>query len=115
MISPVKRLAVTALIALYTVMLMWSTLDRTTTWAARQSEAISKPVLDDGIAIGKPRPVSPPRQGHRRIIENPFVVEPPVLASWIVLTPQPLFQTETLRVTGPDARRLSGRAPPRLI
>ena len=115
MIFPVKRLAVTALIALYTLMLMWSTVDRTYSWAAKQSEAMSRPGSDDEISIGRVHPVSTVHQAHRRIIQNPFVVEPPMLASWFVLSPQILHLSTDLLPTSQDARRLSGRAPPRSL
>jgi hypothetical protein len=108
----VRKLSVTTFIVLYTMLLMWSSVERTYSWAARQSESVSRPVSDDSARIGKPRPVSAPHQPNRRILEHSFVVEPPVFASWIVLTPQFLHQTSELLVHGRDASRLSGRAPP---
>jgi len=108
----VRRLSVTTFIALYTMLLMWSSVERTYSWAARQSEAVSKPVSDDSARIGKPRPVATPHQPNRRILEDSFIVEPPVFASWIELTPQFLQQSSELLVHGRDASRLSGRSPP---
>lgn len=112
MICPVKRLAVTVLIALYTMVLMWGTVDRTYNWAAQQSDAMAHRTSDDADAVGKPRPVSAPHQAHRRIIENPFVIEPPLLTAWNERAPEFLQQSMDRWIAGPDTHRLQGRAPP---
>jgi hypothetical protein len=112
MISNVKRVSVTLLVALYTFVLMWSSVDRTISWAAKQSESMSRPGPGDSVTVGKGHSVEKFHQNNRRIIENPFVVEPPVLVSWIVLTPQLLHFSTELPDQGRDATRLSGRAPP---
>jgi len=111
----VKRLLITALIALYAVMLMGSSAGRTYTWAAMKSEAFAQFSEDTAISVSKPRTPSAPHQLNRRILENQFVVEPPVVASWIVLTPEALQQTQDLLTTGIDIRTPSGRAPPRSL
>jgi hypothetical protein len=118
----VKRFAVIALTTLYTLFLMWSSVDRTYSWAARQAEALSS--ASAGLScsgangfpnVGRPRLACQIRQVHRRIVQNPFVVEPPVLASWIVLSSEVLDQATDIPITGPDSLRLSGRAPPSFI
>jgi len=111
----VKRLLVTGLIALYTVMLMSSSAGRTYTWAVMQSEAFANYSEDTVISVSKPRTPSAPHQINRRIVESQFVVEPPVVASWIVLTPEALYQRQDLLTTGVDIRQPSGRAPPRSL
>jgi hypothetical protein len=112
MISNVKRVSVTLLVALYTVVLMWGTVDRTVSWAAKQSQSMSRPCTGDSETVGKGHAVEKFHQNNRRIIEDPFVVEPPVLVSWIVLTPQLLHLSTELLAQGQGATRLSGRAPP---
>ena len=119
MILPVKRLAVITLITLHTLVLMWSTVDRTYTWAAKQSEALSaassSSCVEHSAAVGKQRPANPICKSHRRIIQNPFVVEPPVFASWIALSNEAPHQASNALVARPDSRQLSGRAPPRFV
>lgn len=112
MISAVKRLAVTLLIALYSFVLVWSTLERTASWAAKQSEAMSRTDSGDSITVGKSHTVDKNHQSNRRIIENPFVVEPPALVSSIVLTPQALHRCTELLSSNQGVREFSGRAPP---
>jgi hypothetical protein len=112
MISDVKRLAVTLLIALYSFVLVWSTLERTASWAAKQSEAMARPGTSDSLTVGKGHPVDKNHQSNRRIIENPFVVEPPALVSSNVLTPQRLHRSTELLPSNRGVRPFSGRAPP---
>jgi hypothetical protein len=112
MISGVKRLAVTLLIALYSIVLVWSTLERTASWAAKQSEAIARPGSGDSVTVGKGHAVDKNHQSNRRIIENPFVVEPPALVSSNVLTPQRLDRSTELLPANQRVRQFSGRAPP---
>jgi hypothetical protein len=112
MISVVKRPAVTLLIALYSFVLVWSTLERTASWAAKQSEAMSRSTSGDSMTVGKGHAVDKNHQSNRRIIENPFVVEPPALVSSIVLTPQLLHRSTELLPANHGVRQFSGRAPP---
>jgi hypothetical protein len=112
MISVVKRLAVTLLIALYSFVLVWSTLERTASWAAKQSEAMSRSSSDGSVTVGRGHAVDKNHQSNRRIIENPFVVEPPALVSSLVLSPQLLHHFTELLSASQGVRKLSGRAPP---
>jgi hypothetical protein len=112
MISDVKRLAVTLLIALYSFVLVWSTLERTASWAAKQSESMARPGSGDSVTVGKGHAVDKKHESNRRIIENPFVVEPPAVVSSIVLTPQRLHRSTELLPANQGVRQFSGRAPP---
>lgn len=112
MISDVKRLAVTLLIVLYSFVLVWNTLERTASWAAKQSEAMARPGSGDSVTVGKGHLVEKNHQSNRRIVENPFVVEPPALVSSIVLTPQLLHHCTKLFPVNQGVRQFSGRAPP---
>jgi hypothetical protein len=109
----VKRLSVTALIALYTLILMWNSVDRTYTWAAIHSAAITDHSDDSRISVNKPKSVTPPHQLNRRILESQFVVEPPVAVAWIVLTTETMHQTQNLLTSGTGVWQTTGRAPPR--
>jgi hypothetical protein len=111
----VKRLSVTALIALYTVMLMWSSADRTYTWASIQSQALAHSSDDSSISVCTPRTLKGPHQINRRILEDQFAMEPPVVAAWIVLSPEVLQQSQNLLTAGTDVWQASGRAPPRSL
>ena len=112
MISDVKRLAVTLLIALYSFVLVWSTLERTASWAAKQSEAMARPGSGDSVTVGKGHAVDKNHQSNRRIIENPFVVEPPAVVSSILSTAQRLHRSTELLLSNQGVRQFSGRAPP---
>jgi hypothetical protein len=112
MLFAVKRLAVTLLIALYSFVLVWSTLERTASWAAKQSEAMARPGSADSVTVGKGHAVDKNHQSNRRIIENPFVVEPPAIVSSVVLTPQLLHRSTELLPAFQGGRQFSGRAPP---
>jgi hypothetical protein len=112
MIPAVKRLAVTLLVALYSFVLVWSTLDRAASWAAKQSEAMSRPGSGDSVTVGRGHTANKNHQSNRRIIENPFVVEPPALVSSIVLTPQLLHRCTELLSASQGVGKLSGRSPP---
>jgi len=111
-ICAVKRLAVTLLIALYSFVLVWSTLERTASWAAKQSEAMARPGLAASVMVGKSHTGDKGHQSNRRMIENPFVVEPPAVVSSIVLTPQLLHRSTELLPAFQGTRQFSGRAPP---
>jgi hypothetical protein len=112
MISGVKRLAVTLLIALYSFVLAWSTVERTASWAAKQSEAMARPDAGDSVTVGKGHAADKKHDSNRRIIENPFVVEPPALVASIVLTPQRLHRSTELLPAYQGRQSFSGRAPP---
>jgi hypothetical protein len=75
----------------------------------------SRQASNDSATVGRLRTAGTIHQAHRRIVENPFVVEPPVFASWIAFTSASLHRTAELFATGQDAQRLSGRAPPRFV
>jgi len=111
MISAVKKLAVTLLIVLYSFVLVWNTLERTASWAAKQSEAMARSGSGDSVTVGKGHTVDKNRQSNRRIIENPFVVEPPADVSSIVSTPQLLHRSTELFPANQGVRQFSGRAP----
>ena len=112
MLSDVKRLAVTLLITLYSIVLVWSTVERTSSWAAKQSEAMARPDAGDSVNVGKSHPIDKKHESNRRIVETPFVVEPPALVSSIVLTPQQLYRSTELLPSSQGVRQFSGRAPP---
>lgn len=112
MISAVKKLAVTLLMVLYSSVLVWNTLERTASWAAKQSEAMARSGSGDSVTVGKGHAVDKNHQSNRRIIENPFVVEPPAVVSSIVSTPQILHRRTERLPANRGVRPFSGRAPP---
>jgi hypothetical protein len=112
MLSGVKRFAVTLLIVLYSFVLAWSTVERTASWAAKQSEAMARPDTGDSVNVGKGHAAEKKHDSNRRIIENPYVVEPPALVSSIDLTPQRLHRSTELLPSNQGVRKFSGRAPP---
>jgi hypothetical protein len=108
-----KRIAVTGFAVLYAVLVLGISVNRTAAWA--ESKA-SQNKSDQGTAfsVGKPSPPSSP-YGKKRIPQNSFVVESPLIASGIILisNERAIAPTEG-RLHGPFASNIPARAPPTL-
>ncbi len=109
----VRRLAATSLIAVYTFLLLWNSVDRTNSWAAQQSESIAhRSALGHSSEIGKLRLSDSPRSKQSRIIEATFAIQPGMQVIGITFRTRVLSQSSAPRITGPDVREFSSRAPP---
>jgi hypothetical protein len=109
----VRRLAATSLIAVYTLLLLWNSVDRTSTWAAQQSESISHRATQGRTAeIGKLRLADSPHSKQSKIIEATFAIEPAMQVLGTTVRSLAISTSLAPRILGPQAREFSSRAPP---
>jgi len=109
-----KRIAVTGFAILYTLLVLGISLNRTAAWAESKASQ-TKP--DRGLAfnVDKPGPYSSTHSGKKRIPQNSFVVESPLIASGIILkSSERVIVSAEGRLYSPYASNIPSRAPPSL-
>jgi hypothetical protein len=109
-----KRVAVTGFAVLYALLVLGISVNRTAAWA--ESKASQNNKSDQGLAlsIGKASAYSS-SYGHKRIPQNSFVVESPLIAAGLILkSSESVISYVDVRVHGHVASNIPSRAPPSL-
>ena len=108
-----KRVAVTGFAVLYALLVLGISVNRTAAWAESNASR-NKSDQRTAISIEKPSPYSP-HYGKKRIPQNSFVVESPLIASGMILkSSERVVVHVDVRVHRHVAANIPSRAPPSL-
>jgi hypothetical protein len=109
-----RRTVVTAFAVLYAVMVLGISVNRTAAWAESKASQ-TKSEQGTTASADKPGPYSSTHSGKKRIPQNSFVVESPLIASGIILkSSERVIVSAEGRLYSPYASNIPSRAPPSL-
>ena len=109
-----KRVAVTGFAVLYALLVLGISVNRTAAWAELKASQNNKSDQSLSFSVGKSSTYTP-HHGKKRIPQNSFVVESPLIAAGMILkTDETVIAPVEVRVHGHVASNIPSRAPPSL-